>query len=301
MAIPMSDPTTPAAPELARQVRRLEIHARRLVADRFFGQYHSVFKGRGLEFSEVREYQPGDDVRSIDWNVTARMGTPYVKRFVEERELTVMLAVDVSASQRFGTAARRKEELAVELSGLLALAAAANNDRVGLLAFSEGIEVFLPPARGSRRVPRLIRELLAFRTGRRGTDIGAAVGYLERTLSRRAIIFLISDFLDDGFEAALRSAAIRHDVIGLVLSDPRELTLPAVGLVEAEDAETGERVWIDANEPAVRERFAKQASDARAARRQRLNSLGVDAVEISTEGSYIGTLSAYFQKRARRR
>ncbi len=301
--MPTSDAAaaTPAAPELPRQVRRLEIYARRLVADRFFGQYHSVFKGRGLEFSEVREYQPGDDVRSIDWNVTARMGAPYVKRFVEERELTVMLAVDVSASQHFGTSSRRKEELAVELSALLAYAATANNDRVGLLAFSDAIEVFLRPGKGSRRVPRLIRELLAFRPERRRTDIGAAVGYLERTLRRRAIIFLISDFLDDGFEAALRSAALRHDVIALVLSDPRELTLPAVGLVEAEDAETGERVWIDADEPAVRERFAQQASDARDARRRRLNALGVDAVEISTEGSYIGPLSAYFQKRARRR
>lgn len=299
--MPTSDVATRAPPELSRQVRRLEIHARRLVADRFFGQYHSVFKGRGLEFSEVREYQAGDDVRSIDWNVTARMGAPYVKRFVEERELTVVLAVDVSASQHFGTAARRKEELAVELSALLAYAATANNDRVGLLAFSDGIEVFLRPGKGARRVPRLIRELLALRPERRRTDIGAAVGYLERTLSRRAIIFLISDFLDDGFEAALRSAALRHDVIALVLSDPRELTLPAVGLVEAEDAETGERVCVDADAPAVRERFARKASDARVARRRRLAALGVDAVEISTEGSYIRPLSAYFQKRSRRR
>ncbi len=301
MTTQTTDSATLATPELLRQVRRLEIQARRLVAERFLGQYHSVFKGRGLEFAEVREYQPGDDVRTIDWNVTARMGAPYVKRFVEERELTVMLAVDVSASQQFGTAARRKEELAAELSALLAFAAVANNDRVGLLAFSDGIEAFLPPRKGSRRALRLVRELLALRPVSHRTDIGAAVGYLQRTLGRRAIIFLISDFIDDGFEATLRSAALRHDVVGLVLSDPRELTMPAVGLVEAEDAETGERVWLDADDPTVRERFTQQASGAREARRRSLSSLGVDVVEISTEGSYIGPLISYFQKRARRR
>lgn len=289
------------SPELLRQVRRLEIRARRLVAERLMGQYHSVFRGRGLEFSEVREYQPGDDVRTIDWNVTARMGAPYVKRFVEERELTVMLAVDVSASQRFGTATQRKEEVAAELGALIAFAAAANNDRVGLLAFSDGIEAFVPPRKGSRHILRLVRDLLSLRPARRGTDIGAAVGYLQRALRRHAIVFLISDFLDDGFEAALRSAARRHDLIALVLSDRRELELPAVGLIEAEDAETGERIWLDAGDAAVRERFALQAAGAREARRRTLASLGVDVVEISTDGSYVTPLLSYFQARARRR
>jgi uncharacterized protein (DUF58 family) len=301
MSISESESAVLPSPELLRQVRRLEIRARRLVAERLMGQYHSVFRGRGLEFSEVREYQPGDDVRTIDWNVTARMGAPYVKRFVEERELTVMLAVDVSASQRFGTAAQRKEEVAAELGALLAFAAAANNDRVGLLAFSDGIEAFVPPRKGSRHILRLVRDLLSLRPARRGTDIGAAVGYLQRALRRHAIVFLISDFLDDGFEAALRSAARRHDLIALVLSDRRELELPAVGLIEAEDAETGERVWLDAGDAAVRERFALQAAGAHEARRRTLASLGIDVVEISTDGSYVEPLLSYFQARARRR
>ena len=301
MSTPISESAVLPSPELLRQVRRLEIRARRLVAERLVGQYHSVFRGRGLEFSEVREYQPGDDVRTIDWNVTARMGAPYVKRFVEERELTVMLAVDVSASQRFGTAAQRKEEVAAELGALIAFAAAANNDRVGLLAFSDGIEAFVPPRKGSRHILRLVRDLLSLRPARRGTDIGAAVGYLQRALRRHAIVFLISDFLDDGFEAALRSASRRHDLIALVLSDRRELELPAVGLIEAEDAETGERVWLDAGDAAVRERFALQAAGAHEARRRTLASLGVDVVEISTDGSYVTPLLSYFQARARRR
>ena len=301
MSTPISESAVLPSPELLRQVRRLEIRARRLVADRLVGQYHSVFRGRGLEFSEVREYQPGDDVRTIDWNVTARMGAPYVKRFVEERELTVLLAVDVSASQRFGTAAQRKEEVAAELGALIAFAAAANNDRVGLLTFSDRVEAFVPPRKGSRHILRLVRDLLSLRPARRGTDIGAAVGYLQRALRRHAIVFLISDFLDDGFEAALRSAARRHDLIALVLSDRRELELPAVGLIEAEDAETGERVWLDAGDAAVRERFAEQAAGAQEARRRTLASLGVDVVEISTDGSYVEPLLSYFQARARRR
>jgi len=301
MATSTSESEFVPSPELLRQVRRLEIRARRLVADRFLGQYHSVFRGRGLEFSEVREYQPGDDVRTIDWNVTARMGAPYVKRFVEERELTVVLAVDVSASQRFGTAERRKDEVAAELGALLAFAAVANNDRVGLLAFTDGVEAFVPPRKGSRHVLRLVRDLLSLRPARPGTDIAAAVGYLQRALRRRAIVFLISDFLDEGFEAALRPAARRHDIIALMLSDPRELELPAVGLIEAEDAETGERVWLDADDPLVRQRYAHEAASAREARRRTLASLGLDVVEISTDGSYVAPLLSYFQARARRR
>src|SRR3972149_10548874 len=186
MATSTSESEFVPSPELLRQVRRLEIRARRLVADRFLGQYHSVFRGRGLEFSEVREYQPGDDVRTIDWNVTARMGAPYVKRFVEERELTVVLAVDVGGSQRCGTAERRKDEVAAELGALLAFAAVANNDRVGLLAFTDGVEAFVPPRKGSRHVLRLVRDLLSLRPARPGTDIGAAVSYLQRALRRRA-------------------------------------------------------------------------------------------------------------------
>lgn len=293
--------TARPSPELLRQVRRLEIHARRQVANLFLGQYRSVFRGRGLEFSEVREYQPGDDVRIIDWNVTARMGAPFVKKFVEERELTVMLAIDVSASQRFGTAARRKDEVAAELAALLAFAAVENQDRVGLLAFSDRIENYLPPRKGSRHALRLVRDLLCLSTESDATDIGAAAAYLERALRRRAIVFVISDFLDEGFERALRHAAHRHDVIALALTDPRELTLPAVGLLEAEDAETGERVWVDAGSDAVRTLFAERADAAIERRRRTLASVGVDTVEISTEGSYTKPLLSYFQARARRR
>jgi uncharacterized protein (DUF58 family) len=289
------------SPELLRQVRRLEIRARRLVASLFQGQYHSVFRGRGLEFSEVRAYQPGDDVRIIDWNVTARMGAPYVKKFVEERELTVLLAVDVSASQRFGTAARSKAEVTAELGAVLALAAIANKDRVGLLAFSEGVETFVPPRKGPRHAMRLLRDLQCLRATRPGTDISAAVGYLQRALRRHAIVFLISDFIDQGFESALRYAARRHDVIALALTDPRELALPEVGLIEAEDAETGQRVWLDAGDPAVRRRFAEQAASVREARRRALASVGVDVVEIATARSYVAPLVSYFQARARRR
>ena len=287
--------------ELLRHVRRLEIRARRLVAERLLGQYHSVFRGRGLEFSEVRQYQPGDDVRIIDWNVTARMGQPYVKKFVEERELTVLLAVDVSASQEFGTAAQSKAEVSAELAALLAFAAVANHDRVGLLAFSEGVEAFVPPGKGSRHVLRLVRTLLGLRPARPGTDIANAVGYLQRVLRRRAIVFLISDFLDEGYEASLRYAARRHDLIALALTDPRELALPELGLIEVEDAETGERVWLDAGSDAVRQSFAEGATVAHEARRRTLASLGVDVVEIATDEAYVRPLVAYLQTRARRR
>lgn len=296
---PDSDVLPPS--ELLRQVRRLEIRARRLVAERMLGQYHSVFRGRGLEFSEVRPYQPGDDVRIIDWNVTARMGAPYVKKFVEERELTVLLAVDVSASQRFGTATQSKAEVSAELAALLAFAAVANHDQVGLLAFSDGVEAFLPPGKGSRHALRLCRTLLGLRAQRRGTDIAAAAGYLQRALRRRAIVFLISDFLDEGYEASLRYAARRHDLIALALTDPRELALPDVGLIEVEDAETGERVWVDAGSPATRARFAEQAAAAYQARDRTLASLGVDVVDIATDRPYITPLVAYLQARSRRR
>jgi len=296
-----TDTTPLLPPELLRQVRRLEVRARRLVADLFLGQYHSVFRGRGLEFSEVRQYQPGDDVRIIDWNVTARLGEPYVKKYVEERELTVVLAVDVSGSQEFGTREQTKRQVAAEVGAVLALAAVANQDRVGLLAFSDAVEAFVPPRKGSRHALRLVRDLLTLRPARGGTDLGAAMAYLERALRRRAIVFLLSDFLDTGFEGALRRAARRHDVIALALSDPAELALPAAGLIEAEDAETGERVWLDAGDAAARERYASEAAQAREGRRRTLASLGVDVVEVSTGASYVEPLLGYFRSRARRR
>ena len=290
-----------SSPDLMRRVRRLEIRAKRLVTERLFGQYGSVFRGRGLEFSEVRAYQPGDDVRIIDWNVTARMGVPYVKKFVEERELTVLIAIDLSGSQQFGTEASTKAELGVELSALLAFAAVANNDLVGLLTFTDQIETFVPPAKGSRHALRILRELIGGRLASRGTSISTAVAYLQRALRRRAIVFLISDFLDEEFESNLRYAARRHDVIALALSDPRESVMAPIGLAEFEDAETGRRVWLDTADAGVRQRFAERASADALSRRRQLMSLGVDVVPISTEHDYIVPLTAYLQARARRR
>jgi uncharacterized protein (DUF58 family) len=266
----------------------------------FLGQYHSVFRGRGLEFSEVREYQPGDDVRIIDWNVTARMGVPYVKKFVEERELTVYLVVDVSASEGFSTAPQTKAELAAEIGALLALAAIRNNDRVGLIAFTDQVERFLPPRKGSQHVLRLIRELLYLRPCRRGTDIAAALGFLSRIARRRSVAFLLSDFLAGGYEAALRVAARRHDVIAVSLTDPRDTELPDAGLLELEDPETGRRVVVDSGDAGVRQRYAGAAERRSEERRRRLSAVGVDEVSVLTDQPYVQSLMAFFQARARR-
>ena len=299
MVVPTAE-QTPIAPELLQRIRRIEIRARRLVDHFFLGQYHSVFRGRGLEFSEVREYQPGDDVRVIDWNVTARMGTPYVKKFVEERELTVFLVVDVSASEGFSTAPQTKAELAAEIGALLALAAVRNNDRVGLIAFTDQVERFLPPRKGSQHVLRLIRELLYLRPRHRGTDIAAALGFLSRVARRRSVAFLMSDFLAGGYEAALRVAARRHDVIAVSLSDPRETDLPDAGLLELEDPETGRRVVVDSGDAGVRQRYAEAGRHRFEERRRLLSAVGVDEVPILTDRPYVQSLIAFFQARARR-
>jgi len=306
----MTAPTAeqaPIPPELLRKIRRIEIRARRLVDHLFLGEYHSVFRGRGLEFSEVREYQPGDDVRIIDWNVTARMGTPYVKKFVEERELTVYLLVDVSASEGFSTAPQTKAELAAEIGALLALAAVRNNDRVGLIAFTDQVERFLPPQKGSQHVLRLIRELLylsvrqaGLRPAHRGTDVAAALGFLSRVARRRSVAFLLSDFLASGYEAALRVAARRHDIIAISLSDPRETELPAAGLLQLEDPETGQRVIVDSGDAGVRQRYAEAGQRRREERRRLLSAVGVDEVPILTDRPYVQSLMAFFQARARR-
>ena len=297
---PAATEQPPIPPELLQKIRRIEIRARRLVANLFLGEYHSVFRGRGLEFSEVREYQPGDDVRSIDWNVTARMGTPYVKKYVEERELTVLLVVDVSASETFGTGAQTKGEVAAEVAALLAFAAVANNDRIGLLTFSDRIEKFVPPRKGSQHVLRIVRELLYARPQGRGTDIAGALAYLTRVARRRSIIFLISDFLDRGFEGALRLAVQRHDLVAISLTDPRELSLPPLGLLELEDAETGQPLLLDTEDRETRRQYALAAAQRREERQQLLRSMGVDEVAIATDRSYVQPLMAFFQARARR-
>jgi uncharacterized protein (DUF58 family) len=290
----------PIPPELLQRIRRIEIRARRLVDHLFLGEYHSVFRGRGLEFSEVREYQPGDDVRIIDWNVTARMGTPYVKKFVEERELTIYLVVDVSASEGFSTAPQTKAELATEIGALLALAAVRNNDRVGLIAFTDQVEHFLPPRKGSQHVLRLIRELLYLRPRRRGTDVAAALGFLSRIARRRSVAFLLSDFLARDYEAALRVAARRHDIIAISLSDPRETELPTVGLLDLEDPETGQRVIVDSGDAGVRRRYAEAGRHRSEERRRLLSAVGVDEVPVLTDRPYVQSLMAFFQARARR-
>jgi uncharacterized protein (DUF58 family) len=285
---------------LAR-IRRIEIRARRLVANVFLGEYHSVFRGRGIEFSEVRQYEPGDDVRLIDWNVTARMGAPYVKKYIEERELTVMLVVDVSASSAFTTATLTKRELAAEVAATLAFAAIANGDRVGLLAFSDEVERYIRPAKSRRHVLRIIRELLYLSPRGRRTKIGSALSYLARVTRRRAIVFLLSDFFDAGYEPELRAAALRHEIVALTLSDPRERELPDVGLLEVEDAESGERALIDTSSAGVRAAWHRRAEEQRERRRRTLAAVGVEEVALATDASYVEPLLRAFRARELRR
>ncbi len=295
-------PTSRPLPrDMLARIRRIEIRARRLVANVFFGEYHSVFKGRGIEFSEVRQYQPGDDVRLIDWNVTARMGVPYVKQYIEERELTVLIAVDVSASSSFTSTAVTKRELAAEVAATLAFAAVSNSDRVGLLTFSDRVEQFVPPGKSRRHVLRIIRELLYHDPQGRGTDLSAALTYLARVARRRAIVFLISDFFDQGYEQPLRAASLRHEVVALTLSDPREDSLPDVGLLELEDAETGARALLDTADSRVRDAYAARARAAAARRSRTLAAIGVDEIPLRTDGSYVEPLLRAFRARERRR
>src|SRR6516162_10101290 len=262
--------------EIVRQVRRLQIRARRAVEDLLGGEYHSVFKGTGIAFEEVREYQPGDDIRAIDWNVTARMGHPFVKRFIEERERTVVLVVDCSASQQFGSGLRQKREVAAELAAVLAFSAISNNDRVGLLQFTDRVERFVPPRKGVRHVLRLIRDVLFFQPRRRGTSLREGLDYLNRVLHRRSIVFLMSDFLDKGFEGAFKRTGRRHDLIAVHVGDPREEELPNVGLLEVEDAETGKRRLLDTGSRAVRAAYAERGRARRQALRQLARSAQID-------------------------
>ncbi len=286
--------------EQLKAVRKIQIRTSHLVTDLFAGQYHSVFKGRGMEFAEVRLYQPGDEVRTIDWNVTARTGIPHVKRYSEERELTVMLLVDASASTTFGSVRQTKSALAAELGALLAFSAITNNDKVGLLIFTDRIELALPPRKGTRHVLRVIREVLSITPAGQGTDIPAALEHLNRVTKRRAVVFVVSDFLDPRCRQALRLASRRHDVIAVVLDDPREMELPDVGLVELEEAETGERYVVDTGNPRVRSAFAAQAATVRTERDRMLRSADVDAVMVRTDRPYTEALLRFFRMRERR-
>lgn len=292
--------TAVAPSDVLRQVRRIELRTRRLLDSTFAGEYRSLFKGQGMEFSEVREYQPGDEVRAIDWNVSARMGRPFVKRFVEERELTIMLALDLSGSARFGTRARFKHDLAIELAGVLSLAAVRNNDRVGLMLFSDRVEHALPARKGRKHALRLIRDLVSIEPVGRGTNVGAAVDRLMRLLPHRSVVFLCSDFLSDELEKPLARLAQRHDVIAVTLEDPSERVLPDIGPARLEDPETGERVEIDTSHPAVRAAFAKRVTEEDAARRKLFSRLGLDEIVVHTEHGYVDALLAFFRARSKR-
>jgi uncharacterized protein (DUF58 family) len=286
--------------EVIRQVRRLQLRARRAVEDLLGGEYRSVFKGTGIAFEEVREYQPGDDIRTIDWNVTARMGHPFIKRFVEERELTVLLLLDCSGSSQFGTFLQQKREVAAELAAVLAFSAISNNDRVGLIAFTDKVERFVPPRKGTRHVLRLIRDVLFFQPARRGTCVREALDYANRVLHRRAVLFLMSDFLDRDYERSFKLTARRHDLIAVPLSDPREQDMPAVGLLELQDAETGAHFLLDTSRREVREGFARAARERREGLRRLAKSARVDLIEVSTDGGHLDALIRFFRLRERR-
>ena len=287
--------------EILKKVRRIEISTRGLVNEVLSGEYHSVFKGRGMNFAEVREYQYGDDIRSIDWNVTARTGSPFVKVFEEERELTVMLVVDVSASGDFGTQERLKGEVAVEICALLAFSAIKNNDKVGLIIFSDHVEKFVPPSKGKRHVLRVLRELLYHRPEGRGTDITAALDYLNHVQRKRAVTFLVSDFRDAGFEKSLAVAGRRHDMIAVRVGDLREREIPSVGLLELEDPETGERLVVNTSDPRFRAGFRESSSSAREELDRTLRRGGVDVIDIETGEPYVRPLMRFFKERMRRR
>ncbi len=286
--------------DILKKVRRIEIRTNRLVNESMAGEYHSVFKGRGMEFSEVREYQFGDDIRSIDWNVTSRMGHPYVKKHVEERELTVILLVDFSASGEFGTRRQFKREIEAEICAIVAFSAIKNSDRVGLIAFTDRIEKFLRPRKGKDHVLRVIREVLYFRPQGRATDLAEALRFLYRTITKRAVVFVISDFLAQGYEQPLRVAARKHDVIAITVTDPREEDLPPIGLIDLEDAETGAHVVVDTSSRRTRALYRTWALGRRAAREALFRANAIDNLELFTDRSYDVPLVRFFHKRARR-
>ncbi|HEU5181190.1 MAG TPA: DUF58 domain-containing protein [Candidatus Polarisedimenticolia bacterium] len=286
--------------EILKKVRRIEIRTNRLVNESLAGEYHSVFKGRGMEFDEVREYTPGDDIRTIDWNVTSRMGHPYVKKFVEERELTVMLLVDASASGDFGTVGSTKRAMAAEVCALLAFSAIRNHDRVGLFIFTDREERYVPPRKGRNHVLRVIREVLTFQPVGKRTDLTLALESLARGVRRRSVAFIVSDFLSSDYERALRLANRKHDLIALSLSDPREQDLPPVGILELEDAETGRRILVDTWDRRGIKQFAATARERAEERRRLFRRNEVDFVELSTASPYDLPLVKFFRERARR-
>ncbi len=286
--------------ELLKQVKQIEIRTRGIVNDVFSGEYHSVFKGRGIEFSEVREYNIGDDIRSIDWNVSARFGHPFIKIFEEERELTVMLLVDLSGSLVFGSVEKTKQQIAAELSAILAFSALKNNDKVGLILFTDRIEKFVPPRKGKSHVLRIIREVLSFQPEGNQTNIRQALEYFSHTIKKKAIVFLISDFMDAGYDKILRIVGKKHDLIGIVLRDPREKSIISAGLIKFRDAETNEIRFIDTGNKIVRESITKEYSRWLEYRKNLFISSRLDSIDIETSGSYVKPLVDFFRLREKR-
>lgn len=286
--------------EILKKIRRIEIHTKKLVNDLFSGEYHSTFKGQGMEFEEVRQYAPGDDIRLIDWNVTARTGYPHIKKFREERELSVVILFDASSSGKFGTRDRFKSETAAELSALLAFSAIKNNDKVGLIIFTDKIEKFIPPQKGRGHVLRLIREVLYFEPESVGTDISGALEYLNKVIKRKSVVFLISDFMSDDFYKPLQIANNKHDVVAMKISDPRETSFENVGLIELEDSETGEVFLVDTSSKKFRNEFAARADEDSQSLLKGFRLINMDFINIRTDESYIVPLINFFKMREKR-
>ena len=287
--------------EILKKVRTIEIKTRGVVNELFSGEYHSVFKGRGMEFSEVREYKFGDDIRSIDWNVSARMGHPYVKVYQEERELVLVLMVDLSASQSFGSMSQMKNEIAAELAAVLAFSALKNNDKVGLILFSDQIELFVPPQKGKSHVLRCLRELLFFKPKRKGTNIGTALEYLNKVLKKKAIVFLISDFWGKDFDTPMKIAGARHDFVAVRLFDRREMNLPQGTLIRLTDSESGRMMSVDLRTATLRERYRQASEDHFSRIKLNLQKYGGDYLEVDTSGDYVNSLIGFFRKRGKKR
>lgn len=286
--------------EVLRRIRRIEITTKKLVNDVFAGEYHSSFRGQGMEFEEVREYQPGDDVRLIDWNVTARTGVPFIKKFREERELSVMLLVDASSSGQFGTRSQLKEEMAAEICGLLAFSAIRNNDKVGMIIFTDEVEKFIAPRKGRGHVLRLIREILYFKPVGRSTNISKALEYLNRVIKRKSVVFLVSDFLSSGYASDLVIANRKHDVVAIKIGDEREAKMENFGLIDFEDAETGEIISVDTSDSYFRRQYGMQAEDLSADLEKAFSRMRIDFVQLTTGRDYFVPLTSFFKKRERR-
>lgn len=287
--------------EVLQKIKRIQLSTARKATDIFAGEYKSIFKGKGLEFVEVREYLPGDDIRSIDWNVTARMRKPFIKKFIEERELTIMLILDLSGSNSFGTVNRLKRELAAEVCAVLGAAATKNNDKVGSIIFTDRIESFIPPRKGTRHVFKVIREALYFKAEGKGTNIPLALEYLDRVTNKSTVTFVISDFYASGIKKPLSVASKRHDLVAVNITDPREVEMPNAGLVKLDDAETGESYYVDTSDPIVRKGYKREAYKKMEARKKLFYSLNIDKVDISTARPYEKDLIKFFERRKMRR